>query len=169
MKPSKAVFFDRDGVLNQDSGYPYLPEHMRWMSGAFEAVKAANHAGYKVFVVTNQSGVARGFFTEEDVQSLHGWMIKQFKAQGAKIEEIIYCPHHVDEGRGTYRVECECRKPKPGMIQTLVKKHGLDTAKSLFIGDRDIDMEAAKAAGVKGHLFIGGDLAAFVNGILKPV
>jgi D-glycero-D-manno-heptose 1,7-bisphosphate phosphatase len=167
MKPSKAVFFDRDGVLNQDSGYPYLPEHIRWIPGAFEAVKAANDAGYKVFVVTNQSGIARGFYTEEDVQSLHRWMMKQCAAEGGKIHDFIYCPHHPDEGRGAYRVECECRKPKPGMIQALIKKHGLDAGNSFFVGDRAIDMEAAKAAGVKGCLFTGGNLDVFLKPLLQ--
>jgi D-glycero-D-manno-heptose 1,7-bisphosphate phosphatase len=167
MNLSKAVFLDRDGVLNKDTDYPYLPEHIEWVPGAFEAVKAANDAGYKVFVVTNQSGVARGLYGEEDVKSLHRWMTEQCAAHGAVIDEFIYCPHHPREGKGAYLTECNCRKPKPGMIKNLIEKHELNAAACLLVGDRDSDMQAAAAAGVKGHLFPGGDLKAFLNPLLQ--
>ncbi|MBI3418610.1 MAG: HAD family hydrolase [Proteobacteria bacterium] len=163
---SKAVFFDRDGVLNADTNYPHLPEHIQWIPGVFEAVKAANEAGYKVFVITNQAGVGRGLYTESHVNALHRWMREEFKKHGAAIDDFAYCPHHPTEGQGIYRVECECRKPKPGMLRELIARHGVNAAESLLIGDRDSDLQAAKAAHIQGCLFTGGDLAEFVTALL---
>lgn len=160
---TKALFLDRDGVLNKDIGYAFLPEQVQWVEGLFSALKAAQAAGYKLFVVTNQSGVARGLFTEEQVKKLHLWMGSELKKQGVTIEEFLYCPHHATEGQGAYAVDCECRKPKPGMLLDVMARHEIDMQKSFMIGDKDRDIEAAKAAGIQGHLYKGGSLADFIR------
>ncbi len=166
MKPQPAIFFDRDGVLNTDIGYAYLPEHITWVDGALDAIKLANKNGYLVFVATNQSGVARGMYTESDVQRLHAWMQKECLAHGAVIHSFAFCPHHATEGQGVYKVECNCRKPAPGMLLSLAKANEIDMSRSMMIGDKDSDMQAAKAAGIAGHLFKGGNLLQFVKRLL---
>lgn len=164
-----ALFFDRDGVLNQDTGYAHRPDQIVWVAGALEAVRLAGAAGYQVFVVTNQSGVARGFYGEAEVNALHGWMQGQFQAHGGTVEAWRYCPHHPSAGLPPYRRICACRKPKPGMVLDIMAHHAIDTPRSLLIGDQPSDMEAAQAAGIKGHLFKGGDVAALVQAIITAV
>lgn len=166
MKPQPAIFFDRDGVLNTDIGYAYLPEHITWVDGAIDAIKYANEHGYLVFVVTNQSGVARGMYTEQDVKHLHAWMEQECLSRGAVIHGFAFCPHHPSEGQGTYKVDCDCRKPEPGMILSFTKSHTIDLTHSHLIGDKQSDMEAAKAAGIIGHLFKGGNLKTFITDII---
>ena len=164
MKP--AVFFDRDGVLNEDHGYLFEPDRLQWIEGAREAVKAVNDAGYFAFVVTNQSGVARGFYAERDIEVLHRWMNDEFAKIGARIDAFEYCPHHPEAVIDQYRVACMCRKPGPGMIRTLLGSHAVDVARSFLIGDKTSDVEAAEAAGIKGHLFQEGNLEYFVRHLL---
>jgi len=166
-----AVFLDRDGVLNEDSGYVFRPADLKWVEGAREAVKAINEAGYLVFVVTNQSGVARGLYEESDVQRLHAWMANELATIGARIDAFEYCPDHPDAVVERYRRASVRRKPGPGMITDLISRYDVDTSRSLLIGDRQIDMEAAHAAGIKGYLFSGGNLCTFVRSILasKPL
>ncbi|MBW7971533.1 HAD family hydrolase [Bradyrhizobium sp. BR 10289] len=164
MRP--AVFFDRDGVLNEDDGYAFEPGKIRWVKGALEAVRAVNQSGYLAFVVTNQSGVARGFYGEEQVRALHDWMANQLAGVGAHIDEFVYCPHHPEGVVAEYRQTCSCRKPEPGMINELVKRHSIDTQRSILIGDKQSDLEAASAAGITGHMFRGPDLKAFVVPLL---
>jgi D-glycero-D-manno-heptose 1,7-bisphosphate phosphatase len=166
MKP--AIFFDRDGVLNKDTGYPFLPEHIEWVDGAFDAVRLANEQGYLVFVVTNQSGVARGLYTEHDVHHLHDWMQKEFAKHSAVIDAFAYCPHHPTDGVEKYKIDCACRKPKAGMLLELMQKHSVDKQKSFVVGDRQSDVAAATAAGLQGYLFEGGGLAVFLQKIINP-
>lgn len=161
-----AVFLDRDGVLNEDSGYVFLPANLKWIEGAREAVKAINEAGYLAFVVTNQSGVARGFFEEIDVQQLHGWMAGELATIGARIDAFEYCPDHPEAVVERYRRVSVRRKPGPGMITDLISRYDVDTSRSFLIGDKQIDMQAARAAGIKGYLFSGGNLCTFVKSIL---
>lgn len=161
-----AVFFDRDGVLNEDDGYAFEPSKIRWVKGAMEAVRAVNQSGYFAFVVTNQSGVARGFYGEQQVRGLHAWMADQLASVGARIDEFAYCPHHPEGTVAEYRQPCICRKPQPGMINELVKRHSVDIRRSILIGDKQSDIEAAAAAGVTGHLFRGADLEAFIVPLL---
>ncbi len=161
-----AVFLDRDGVLNHDDNYVHRPEQVRWVDGAIDAVRWLNDAGYYVFVVTNQAGVARGLYGEEDVRLLHGWMQDELRRAGAHVDGFEYCPYHPEGTVDAYRRASEFRKPGPGMILKLKKDWGIDEARSLLIGDRDTDLQAAAAAGIPGHLFSGGSLLEFVRKIV---
>ena len=161
-----AVFLDRDGVLNHDSGYVHRPEDFRWITGAKAAVKALNEAGYLVFVVTNQSGVARGFFGEADVQALHRWMNDELRRIGAHVDAFYYCPHHPDGVVKALAVACSHRKPGPGMILRALAEWPVRKEGSAIIGDQPSDLEAGRAAGIAGHLFPGGDLERFVRRVV---
>lgn len=163
-----AVFFDRDGVLNHDSGYTFETHKLEWIEGAREAVKAVNDAGYFAFVITNQSGVARGYYEEHHVLTLHRWMADQMAPIGAHIDAFEYCPDHPDGTVARYCQISDRRKPAPGMITDLAKRFPIDMTRSMVIGDKQSDMEAARAAGVAGHLFSGGNLESFVKQHLGP-
>ena len=158
-----AVFFDRDGVLNRDVGYVYEPGKFEWTEGAREAVKLVNDAGYFAFVITNQSGVARGFYEESDVHALHHWMADQLAAIGAHIDAFEYCPDHPDAIIERYRRVNERRKPGPGMITDLLARFPVAADKSILIGDQPTDLAAARAAGIRGLLFQDRNLEAFVR------
>ncbi|MDP2330661.1 MAG: HAD-IIIA family hydrolase [Reyranella sp.] len=158
-----AVFLDRDGVLNHDDNYVHRPDQVRWTDGAIEAVRWLNDAGHYVFVVTNQAGVARGLYGEEDVLRLHGWMQSELRRVGAHIDGFEYCPYHPEGTVEAYRRVSEFRKPGPGMILKLKQAWAIDEARSFLIGDRESDLQAAAAAGIPGHLFTGGNLFDFVR------
>ena len=158
-----AVFFDRDGVLNHDSGYTFEAHKLEWIEGAREAVKAVNDAGYFAFVITNQSGVARGYYEEHHVVTLHRWMADQMALMGAHVDAFEYCPDHPDGTVARYCRISDRRKPAPGMITDLVGRFPIDLTRSMVIGDKESDMEAARAAGVAGYLFEGGNLETFVK------
>ncbi|QOZ70614.1 D-glycero-alpha-D-manno-heptose-1,7-bisphosphate 7-phosphatase [Bradyrhizobium arachidis] len=164
MRP--AVFFDRDGVLNEDDGYAFDPARIRWVEGAHRAVKAVNDAGYFAFVVTNQSGVARGFFEERHVRNLHEWMSRELAIVGAHIDAFEFCPHHPDGSIERYRLVCNCRKPRPGMITGLLERYSVDMDASFMIGDKQSDLAAAQAAGITAYLFNGSNLHAFITPLL---
>lgn len=157
-----AVFFDRDGVLNHDTGFTHRPDQVRWVEGAARAVRRVNAAGLLAFVVTNQSGVARGLYTQEDVRALHRWMAAELAREGARVDAWRFCPHHPELSD-----PCRCRKPLPGMIEDLIAAHRVDPALSLMLGDRDTDMAAAAAAGVRGVLFTGADAGDDVDSVLE--
>jgi D-glycero-D-manno-heptose 1,7-bisphosphate phosphatase len=161
-----AVFFDRDGVLNHDSGYTFEASKLQWIDGAREAVKTVNDAGYFAFVVTNQSGVARGFYEESHVHTLHRWMADEMAAVGAHIDAFEYCPDHPDGTVERYRRVSDRRKPGPGMITDLLGRFPVHAGASMLIGDKASDLDAAQAAGLKGHLFSGGNLETFVKQLL---
>jgi D-glycero-D-manno-heptose 1,7-bisphosphate phosphatase len=163
-----AVFFDRDGVLNHDSGYTFEAHKLEWIEGARAAVKAVNDAGYFAFVITNQSGVARGYYEEQHVVALHRWMADRMAEVGAHIDAFEYCPDHPDGTVARYSRTSERRKPAPGMITDLARRFPVDMTRSMVIGDKPSDIEAAQAAGLPGYLFEGGDLAAFVKQRLAP-
>jgi D-glycero-D-manno-heptose 1,7-bisphosphate phosphatase len=162
-----AAFLDRDGVLNVDNGYTHRPEDLSWVPGAREAVLQLNCAGYRVFVVTNQAGVARGHYGEAQVQAFHAHMQDELAEIGAHVDAFYYCPFHEDAANDTYRaVDHPDRKPNPGMILRAMHEWKVDAARSFLIGDKASDIEAARRAGLRSFRFSGGDLRAFTGMVL---
>lgn len=166
--PARAAFFDRDGVLIVDTGYLSDPRDIRWIDGAQEALGRLAAMGYRLFVVTNQSGIARGYFEEDAVGRVHAAMQADLP-DAARLDDIAYCPHHPAGSVERYAHSCTCRKPEPGMLNRLIERHHIDRAASFMIGDRASDMEAAAAAGIAGFLFEGGNLDKFVAQILSDL
>lgn len=163
MERKKAVLFDRDGTLNVDTGYLHRIEDLQWVKGARELIGKLTREGWTLIVVTNQSGVARGYYTEEDVRRLHEAMNEELARFGGRIEEYFYCPHLVGAPVREYDLDCEDRKPRPGMILKALAKYHLDTNETVLIGDSPRDVEAAEAGGIRGLLFDTDDLLEFWN------
>ena len=147
-----ATFFDRDGVLNHDDGYTHRIDGFRWIDGAKAAIKRCNDEGRYVFVVTNQAGVARGYYDEAAVRELHAWMNEDLRSIGAHIDAFRYCPHHREGTIPDYARDCDWRKPNPGMILDILKNWQVDKAQSVLLGDKQSDIDAAAAAGIAGVL-----------------
>jgi D-glycero-D-manno-heptose 1,7-bisphosphate phosphatase len=159
----KAVFFDRDGVLNYDTGYVHKIQSFKWIRGAKEAIKLLNDLNYLVIVITNQSGVSRGYYTENHINTLHIWMNEQLKEKQAMINDFYYCtelPDNVEKKKSR-------RKPSPAMINEAINKYSISKKNSFLIGDKKTDLIAAKNAQIKGFLFEGGDLFDKIQKILK--
>lgn len=148
-----AAFLDRDGVLNVDHGYAYRPDQLDWIAGAPRAVRLLNDAGYYVLVVTNQSGIARGYYDEAAVEAFHAHMQDSLAASGAHIDTFYYCPHHPDGTVEQWAVRCACRKPGIGLLQQAAQEWPIDIAGSFMIGDKDSDMAAAAAFNIRGVKF----------------
>ncbi|MCG3846746.1 D-glycero-beta-D-manno-heptose 1,7-bisphosphate 7-phosphatase [Photobacterium damselae] len=148
-----AVFIDRDGVINVDHGYVHTTDDFEYVEGVFAACKKLKDMGYLLVLVTNQSGIARGMFTEDEFLSLTEWMDWNFVDNGVEFDGIYYCPHH-PEGQGDYRQECDCRKPKPGMLISARDYLKIDMTQSVMIGDKADDMTAAKAAEVGTKILV---------------
>ena len=163
------ALMDRDGVLNVDVGYPHKPEHITWVEGAFEALARLRSAGYRVVVVTNQSGVARGYYSEADVEALHTWMAETVAKRGGAIDAFFHCPYHPEAKLPEYRMEHFDRKPSPGMLLRALSEFATDLDRSFMIGDRETDLVAANAAGVKAFLYAGNGLDALVDQILAEI
>lgn len=147
--PRPGVFLDRDGTINEERAYLSSMAQFRFIDGAARAVRLLKESGLKVVVVTNQAGVARGHFSEETVGHIHCTMERMLRAQGAHIDAVYYCPHHPTEGVGLYRIECNCRKPKPGMLERAARELGIDLSKSWVVGDKISDLEAGHAVGCR--------------------
>jgi D-glycero-D-manno-heptose 1,7-bisphosphate phosphatase len=164
-----AVFLDRDGVLNRDHGYVGAPERFAWVTGAPAAVARLNRAGLLVIVATNQSGVARGLFDLAAVDALHAHMRAELAAAGARIDAFYVCPYLPDAPVAAFaHPDHPDRKPNPGLLLRAIDDWGIDPARALMIGDSPRDLEAARRAGVRGVLFAGGDLDAFVANLALP-
>jgi D,D-heptose 1,7-bisphosphate phosphatase len=157
-----AAFFDRDGVLNRDTGYVHRKQNFVWLAGAKEAIKRLNDHGWLVFVVTNQAGIARGLYRPRDVEQLHRWMNAQLRRIGAHIDAFYYCPHHPEGDNARYRRICDCRKPAPGMLVQAMRDWTVRSEESFMIGDKDTDMMAAQGAGVRGIRYENQNLDTLV-------
>lgn len=154
-----AVFFDRDGVLNVDTGYLHDPAQFEWVPGARDAIRMVREAGLLAIVVTNQSGVARGYYDEAAMHRLHDWMNVELGGEGLGISAFYHCPYHDTGSVAEYVVvDHPDRKPNPGMILRAMSDFGLDPVRCLIIGDKDSDVEAGRRAGIPGVLFTGGRL-----------
>ena len=151
-----AVFLDRDGVINVDGHYLYKPEDFVFIEGIFDFCLAAQEAGYLLFVITNQSGIGRGYYSEADFMNLTDWMDEQFMQRGVTITKVYYCPVHPEKGLGHYRKDSYDRKPNPGMIFKAAREYDIDLEKSLLIGDKMSDIEAGSRAGI-GTLLLFDD------------
>ena len=148
-----AAFFDRDGVLVVDHGYAYRHDQLEWIDDAPAAIRLLNEAGYYVFVVTNQSGVARGYFDEAAVNTFHAHMEAGLRVHGAHIDAFYYCPHHPQGSVKDYAVDCRCRKPGTGMLEQAAREWPLDLSRSFLIGDKDSDLKAAADFNIRGVRF----------------
>lgn len=145
----KALFLDRDGVINEETGYVHKIEECKFIPGVFEALQLAQKAGYKLIIITNQAGIAKQKFKEEHHHQLMAWMKEQFAADHISIDGEYYCPHHPQAVVEQYRKECDCRKPQPGMILQAAQERNIDVTKSIVIGDKTSDILAGKKAGCK--------------------
>lgn len=143
---TKALFLDRDGVINQDKGYVYKKEDIEFIDGIFELCQQAQQLGFLIIIVTNQSGIARGLYDEEHFFHLTQWMKQQFLKNNVNITDVFYCPHHPDYGDDRYRKVCSCRKPAPGMLNKAIAMYGIDVSKSVLIGDKWSDLQAGEKA-----------------------
>ena len=148
-----ALFLDRDGVINVDHAYVCTQDQFQFIEGIFELCRRAKELGYLIFVITNQAGIARGYYTERDFLDLTEWMCGIFAAQGAAIDKVYFCPFHPEFGIGRYKVDSPFRKPGPGMILQAAREFGVDLKNSVLVGDKESDMEAGLAAGVGCNLF----------------
>lgn len=152
-QPVPTAFFDRDGVLIVDCGYAYKPEQAELISGAPDAVRFLNQRGYRVVVITNQSGIARGLFDETAVQSFHEHLREKFAEQDAYIDAFYYCPHHPQGTIPVFSIDCDCRKPKPGLLEQADRHCSVERKRSFLVGDKQTDIAAAKAFGIRAIEF----------------
>ncbi len=170
MIKKKAVFIDRDGVINVEKNYLYKIEEFQFIDGVFESLKYLQNQGYQLFIITNQSGIGRGYYTQEDFDILTSWMLKQFENNDIKIAQVEFCPHTPEEN-------CNCRKPRTLMIDNILNSHNIDLENSWLIGDKRSDIECAKNANIQntiqvqsGHDFEPKDSSAnFVITSIKNI
>ena len=159
----RAAFLDRDGVINVDHDYVHDREHFEWVPGVLEAARKLHEAGFLLVVVTNQSGIGRGFYTEREFLALTEWMKAEFAHAGAPLADVRFCPHHPEKALGAYCVECACRKPKPGMILDAARALDIDLGRSILFGDKPGDCTAGRLAGLPERVLLGTD------GVAAPV
>jgi len=146
---NKALFLDRDGTINVEKNYVYKIEDFEFIEGIFELIRNYQTQGFLIFIITNQSGIARGYYSEDDFNKLTNWMLNQFKKEGISIAKVYHCPHHPD-----FTEPCDCRKPKPGMLLQAIKEFNIDPETSVLIGDKQRDIFAGKNAGIGTNLVL---------------
>ena len=152
----RAVFMDRDGTISEEVGYVNHPARYRVFPYSGEAVRLLNEAGWLAILVTNQAGVARGYFTEDLIGAVHDRLTLELEREGARLDAVYYCAHHPSVGESPYRLDCDCRKPKPGLIRRAAEEFDIDLAESWMIGDRHSDVELAHNAGVRSGFVLSG-------------
>ena len=145
--PIKTIFLDRDGVINKEVNYLYKIEDFEFIEGIFKACLHYQNLGYKIIIITNQSGISRGYYDESDFEKITKWMLSQFEKNNINILDVFHCPHGPDS-------ICECRKPKPGMLLSAKHKHNIDMSKSWMIGDKEDDITAANASGINNTILV---------------
>ena len=146
------IFFDRDGTINEEVNYLSSPEQLRLLPRATQAIQQANALDCKVFIISNQAGVARGFLTEQQVQSVNQYLLQLLREDNCTIDKVYFCPHHPEFGESPYKAHCECRKPKIGMLLQAAREFQIDLSNSFVIGDKLTDIQTANNAGAKGIL-----------------
>ena len=154
---NKVVFLDRDGTLNVDKGYLYKIEEFEWLQGAIEGLQLFQQMKYKIIIITNQSGIARGYYTEKEFERLNAWMLAVLEKQGIHVEKVYYCPHLLDAKIAQYRQNCNCRKPKLGLFYKAIKKFDIELSASYAIGDKLRDLEICRVSEAKGFLLYCSD------------
>jgi len=160
----RALFLDRDGVVNEEVGYLHLAEEVRFVDGIFSLCRTAAGLGYRLIVVTNQAGIARGYYSEADFDLLMEFMRRELRAEGVELDAVYYCPFHPEHGVGKYKQEHEDRKPGTGMLRRGARELGVELRESILVGDRCSDVGAANAAGLKQAFLIRGTEAAGCGG-----
>ena len=151
---NKALFLDRDGIINVDHGYVHKSEDFEFVDGIFDLCRLAISKGYKIFVITNQAGIARGYFDVATFEKLSQWMVKAFAEQDVIIEKVYFCPHHPSSGVNEFVMPCQCRKPAPGMIKQAQQEFSIDLKSSILIGDKLSDIKAAENAGINSKILV---------------
>lgn len=165
----RALFLDRDGVINEEIGYLHRVEDVRFVNGIFSLCRVAAGLGYRLIVVTNQAGIARGFYTEADFESLMVWMRAAFRAEGVTLDAVYHCPFHPEHGVGRYKQEHDDRKPGSGMLRRGAREFAIELGKSVMVGDRCSDVAAANAAGLRQAFLMRGTEAKECGGEYLPV
>lgn len=150
----RAVFLDRDGVINVDNGYVSQRDDFKFIDGVIDACKVLKEKGYLLVVITNQSGIARGYFSEEQFHTLTEWMDWSLADRGVDLDGFYYCPHHAEKGIGEYKIDCDCRKPKPGMLISAIADLDIDVSQSILVGDKVSDLQAGLAAGINTNYLV---------------
>lgn len=164
-----AYFFDRDGTLNEDKGYVHRWDQFRWRPGAVAAIKELNSVGILVVVVTNQGGIAHGYYTEADMQALHQKMNLDLFRHRAHIDAFYHCPHHPKGSVPKFSISCSCRKPQPGLLLQAIAEYNIDVRRSVMIGDKETDLRAGSAAGICSLKLVdrGQDLYSLVSYLVR--
>lgn len=161
---ARALFLDRDGVINHEVGYLHRPEDVRWVEGIVPLCRTAQSLGYKLVVVTNQAGIARGYYTAQQFEDLMTWMRAELAREGITLDAVYHCPYHPEHGIGEYKREHEDRKPGPGMLLRAARDLGIDLSQSVMIGDRCSDIAAANTAGLRQAFLLRGTEAGACSG-----
>lgn len=164
LQVEKGLFLDRDGVINIDYGYVHKQNQFDFVDGIFEVCRAARERSYSIFIVTNQAGIGRGYYSERDFHELMDWMRAQFISYKCPIRAVYYCPAHPEFGLGEYKCDSEYRKPRPGMILSAARDFGIDLNASILLGDKESDIQAGRAAGVgKNFLFANIEKSKYIS------